>query len=843
MTFDIEYELQNFDMRVRLHGPEHAEEAVRRHRPDHAEAILAEYRSRLPKPTPVNPALDSPSLTDWYVPDPGGPRWQHTRSSFRLPDAVVDRTSEVSDDIVRRLANPRAADIRTRGLVLGHVQSGKTTNFLAVAAKAADAGYDLIIVLAGVHNSLRRQTQKRAANALVDKRDLWWLGTEIGDFSPDGNPLGSHLAGDGKRGLLVVKKNRTVLKKLADWLHDESDASLRRRAILIIDDEADQAGLDVSKGSELEGVHEQLRRILDLQTADGNRRCAYLAYTATPYANILTSQDQFGLYPRDFIYPLEKPTGYVGAQEFFGNERVGHPIRIIDETESEAEPSDSIVTGCLDEALRWFVLATAARVVLEGPLETFHSSMLIHTTARVAEHVEYRDAVERHLRSIAREFESDEGAMREQYERTLAQVPARPGGGPGTLDELTAVWDEVRPHVLPILRRIVERDPSGDLFTEDGKKQQARSGVIADNGSVDSPDRLTYSDVENGEPSVTAIVIGGNTLSRGLTLEGLVCSYFARTANNYDTLMQMGRWFGFRPGYRHLVRVWTTGDILKKFQSLDDVEQDLRSELMWMIDEGWTPDEYGPRIRVMPALNITRAPAIKSVRHQIDYTDSRVDLGYLDLMPRALENNQATARKLASAVGPFRSSHGRLLFTGVPAVHVKEFIKSYRLHTDENRLDKPSLEQYLNQHPQDWNILFKSLDRPTTRPFDFGGAVGAVTPVVRSRLDRESVAFIQSVVDPKDLRVDMDGSKAPDGAKYRGRNEPPLLIVYAIDPESRPAHHDGVDASDRLPLDAPTHPISFALALPASDQLFGYVTPSLPTSRQSDDVDGRRESR
>lgn len=454
--------------------------------------------------------------------------------------------------------------------MLGHVQSGKTTSFLSVAAKAADVGYDLVIILAGVHNSLRRQTQDRATRTLVHQPGLWWLGTAVGDFKRDGNSLSAHLAGNGKRGLLVVKKHSKILEELANWLEAESDSSLRSRAVLVIDDEADQAGLDVASGDQLEGVHKQLMRIINLRTSTDERRVAYLAYTATPYANILTSQDPHGLYPRDFIYSLAKPTGYVGAEELFGDDSIGRPVRLEDD-----EDSDEVLTQGMRDAIRWFVLATAARAVLEGGVDRFHSSMLIHTTQLTQDQLGYRPAIDAYLAELNLEFESDETEMSSSYAEVLSQVPP----AEEDLGEQRAAWPEVRLWISTVLERLIQRTPAAEPFKEDGRVQQAHSGVIVDNSKVPWTDRLTYSDMDAGQPGVTVIVVGGNTMSRGLTLEGLVCSYFARTSRTYDSLMQMGRWFGYRPGYRHLVRIWTTQTLLDWFRELNQVERSLRDEL------------------------------------------------------------------------------------------------------------------------------------------------------------------------------------------------------------------------------------------------------------------------
>ena len=817
---DLEDALEAHGNRVKRHGLDSAETALRERRGEIAEEIIAEFRKRVGVPLRNQRGLLAENTEGWYVPkgDADSPRWVHARSRLGLPDDVVKKTSDVADEIVARLGNPLAEEITTRGLVLGHVQSGKTTSFLSVAAKALDNDYDLVIVLAGVHNSLRRQTQERAVRTLVHKREHWWLGTAVGDFRPDGNSLSSHLAGDGKRGLLVVKKHSTILEKLADWLESENDAALRRLAVLVIDDEADQAGLDVSTGNELAGVHKQLSRIVNLRTSDDKRRCAYLAYTATPYANILTSQDSFGLYPRDFIYPLDPPASYVGSEELFGEAQVGSPVQL------ETDDSDEILTKGLCDAIRWFVLATAARAGLGTPLEEFNSSMLVHTTQLTEDQKAYRPAIEGYLEELSDEFRDDPSMMREFYEETLRQVPSRESGGDGFVAERTATWPEVEPNVPAVLSRLIDRTEAGEPFKEDGLVQHAHSGVIVDNSKVDHVDRLTYSDPGAGEPSVTVIAIGGNTLSRGLTLEGLVCSYFARTARNYDSLMQMGRWFGYRPGYRHLLRIWTTQGLLDWFQELNQVEQDLRRELEWMAAQGFSPELYGPRIRTSPNMNSTRAAAMKSVSRDISYSDHRIDPAWLDLDDAVLQTNQAATKQLAEGLGEStKVGQGSLLFRGVPLERIRTFLGHYRFHREEKRLDRPSLDSYINReadHLQEWHVIFKSSERGSPSTFDFGGDVGKVGTISRGRVKDVSVAFIQSLVDSNDHRLDYGSTDPADGVLYRSMDEPPLMVVYAIDPISTPKAN-----SARVPLDASTTPISVSLTFPLSTTFVRYVTP------------------
>ena len=795
--------------------------------PEVADAVVARYLEAMGEVSFERTALTAEGLDQWY--EERKPqnmvRWSYARDHLGLDAAAVEQIDRSSDEIVSLLSDPAAVDITTRGLVLGYVQSGKTTSFLSVAAKAADCGYNLVIILAGVHNTLRRQTQDRAVRTLVHSRDLWWLGTAVGEFYDDGNSAQSHLSGNGRRGLLVVKKNVHVLRRLNDWLDGETDADRRRLRILVIDDEADQAGLDVGDGSTPQGIHEQMLRLVNFRTSDDHRRCAYLAYTATPYANILTNQDWEDLYPRDFIVPLRKPAPYVGAQELFGTEAVGRPVIPVDDEDDEATMPDS-----LRDAVSWFVVATAARAALRGSIDDFHSSMLVHTTSRVHEQQEYVEPIQRHLESLRGEEGSGFPSLAEIYTSTLHRVPPTFVVAGEEKTEAVAGWSEVRALLPEVLRRLVERQEAAPEFVEDGKSQVPRSGIIVDNGSVHSRDRLTYSDLGDAatESGVFALVIGGNTLSRGLTLEGLVSSYFARTSPSYDTLMQMGRWFGFRNGYRHLVRIWTTRELMGWFLELTHVEEDLRAELEWMIEEGFTPDRYGPRIRTSTNMNITRQAAMRSVGIEPAFSDDRVEPGWLDLDPEVLASNREAVLAMVADLpegSVSRSEPGtNRIARDVPHAVVARFLERYSFHGMENRVDVASLRRHIDRHADalsEWTVLFKSLDNGGA-PFDFGGAVGEVVSVRRSRFADPEVAYIGSLVDSNDHRIDRGGAKA-EGFRYRGPDEQPLLAIYAIDPVSEPAAR----SEGRVPLDAPEHPIGVSLTLPFRDGAVGRVRPNV----------------
>lgn len=788
-----------------------------------AEAVAAQHARRLGPIVVSAPALTDDSIEHGWIDsrllsDRRRPRWIFTRSSLDVPEGALEVVDRTTDEILSLLPDPAAPQIFGRGLVVGYVQSGKTTNFTALAAKAADAGYNLIIVLGGIHTSLRRQTQERVQHALFHKPEMWWTSTRDGDFrsSDGGTPLASRQYGPGKCGLLVVKKHRIILGYLADWLWSAGPGVRTSTRVLVIDDEADQAGLDVSSGPELEGVHEQLMRIVNLgdgpsEANPGNRRVAYVGYTATPYANVLTRADEENLYPRHFIYPLPKPASHVGPADLFGDAVVGRPVKVVTK-----EPGDDgggwRMGRDLERAIDWFVLVTAARSHLMGGPEKLNSTMLIHTGRQTDEHRQVRGPVLAYLSSlrdrIAVESELDE--LRSKYGEEVVKVSAE------ALGEVRVEWDDLRPHLTTVVDRLVDAHPAGDRFREDGKWQQARSGVIVDNSQEDSEDRLTYPRQPEGVPGVTIIAIGGDTLSRGLTLEGLCVSFFARTSGNYDSLMQMGRWFGFRRGYQHLTRLWTTPVLWQRFRRLTEVEEKFREELDWMIREERSPSEYGPKILLDPDMQVTRRSAIRSAMATSSWADYTASMTALLIDEESVAANQLAVRELVDELPdpvPLNGGPSHLAIH-VSGEAVSNLLQQLRVHPEDYRMHTNEMRRYIEEAGlTDWNVVVRSISSSSST-FWLGAAIGDIGTVIRSQVRgaMKGGAYIQTLLDTGDGTIDLDDAPSPS---HRGHGDPPLLLIYFIDALSAPRKMTKTNA-DRVPLNAPDTVPAIGVVFPPS---------------------------
>lgn len=771
--------------------------------------------------------IDAPDKSPWYPGPQAGDTFWPTLQEELLGDekwkSAVSSLDASSTAVVARLGNPDTPNFSKRGLVLGYVQSGKTANFTATVAKAADAGYRLFIVLSGVHNSLRRQTQLRLEQQIVDLNPTKWVGltTEDADF---GNPVMALplVAGSQLRLLAVVKKNVSRLTNLVNWLETaQKHGALDNCPILIIDDEADQASVNTANtsrpGSELDSsaIHSKLKKLLNFP------KVSYLGYTATPFANVLANpKDSEGIYPRDFIYSLPKPDGYFGAEELFGKsiaedeispEGTGHNmIRIVSEEEAKTYQTSSKkgasarVSPALGEAIRWFVMATAARRVRVGGRD--HSSMLVHTTMRVQPQLDFLPVIRKYVKALAAEWSTGEVvAWRKQWDvEGLAEPAAR--------HQLRRIsFEEMSPAVSDVLDRIQ---------------------VLADNSI--SEERLIYTD----EPA-TVIAVGGNTLSRGLTLEGLISSFFLRTSSMYDSALQMGRWFGYRTGYADLPRVWTTSALASDFRFLSEIETSIREDISRYAIEGLTPSELAVRLLLHPKMQITSKLKMQyAVPVTASFSSARPQTISFDHLNKSIIcGNLAAAQRLLSAnsdhINSTLDQDGRVLMRGIPVDHILSFLDSYRF-SSSSEMGGGLLADYVRrQHAfmklTHWNVVIVS--RTSKHPEYDDIELGLARPfhaIGRSRVvigddpaDWGNSAYLKAITSTSDFTADLDfhATSTSSAREARDAADVPLLLIYPIAPNSQPSSTDsdtGPSGEKRVPLNAVGPLVGLAFSLPAA---------------------------
>ncbi|HMJ77122.1 MAG TPA: Z1 domain-containing protein, partial [Iamia sp.] len=485
------------------------------------------------------------------------------------------------------------------------------------------------------------------------------------------------------------------------------------------------------------------------------------------------SEEEGGRSPHDMI------------REVSVQEAAEHAVR-------RGEPLSPSVTPALADAIRWFILATAARRYRSG--EVRHSSMLVHTTMRVDPQLAYLQPIRQHLRELADQWERGQtGPWANQWaEEQARESPGRHGLESVSFEELSTVI----PAVL------------------DGAR------VVADNSR--STERLLYSD----EPA-TVIAVGGNTLSRGLTLEGLVSSYFLRSSGTYDSLLQMGRWFGYRPGYADLPRIWTTVGLADDFRFLAEIEMGLRVEIERIRVEGATPRHLPVRIRAHPRMQITAKSKMQfAVPGEASYSGQRPQTTYFHHRSDDVARNRATAETLVRTARAHGASvdaqDGRVLLEGVPVEDVLAFVDEYRFHPDTD-LRSDLLRRYIEGQVAHgaldvWNIAVITR-RPPAESLDLG-LDDPVNLITRSQLKSNpdpTTANIGTLMSRPDRVIDLlssaESAELPDHELLDARSASgrALLLLYPIDKGSQPrpsaAHH-------REALDAVGHIVAAAFSFP-----------------------------
>lgn len=695
------------------------------------------------------PWLDAERKSDWRY-------WQRYREYIELKMAVeaVDSLDRATDKVLGLLEDPRREDAwDRRGLVAGHVQSGKTGNYTGLICKAADAGYKIIIVLAGIHNNLRSQTQMRLDEGFLgyethpNIKDIKEIGvglidrdpgirpnyvtnrTETGDFNTNrANSLG--ITPEQRPWLFVVKKNKTILSRLLNWIEtrvaDTEDPETGRKLVtglplLLIDDEADHASVDTGEqifdaNGDPDPEHQPkiinglTRRILHAFT-----RSAYVGYTATPFANIFiheraeTRLEGPDLFPSAFIVNLGAPSSYVGPAQIFGlkteNGRTDSlPLfRLVDDHTSvdgkggwmphphkngwtPNHDSESGLPESLEGAIHAYFLACAVRK-LRGQGDA-HMSMLIHVTrfasVQKAVHQQVEDYVRSARQRLVRKIGHDvlHARLKELWETDF--IP--------TSDRAAHFSDFAGDTTLPAWSDMLEALP---FVVED-------IDVRMINGTA--KDALDYAD--NGK-GLKVIAIGGDKLSRGLTLEGLCTSYFLRTSKMYDTLMQMGRWFGYRPGYVDVCRLYTTYELEEWFGHIADAAEELRSEFDLMAASGSTPRDYGLKVQSHPVLMVTSRLKMRSAKSLLLSFSGQLSETITFFTDRTiLQQNVDTTKSFLARIGrgkaiPEQVREGRRqnwqgrIWNDVPAGDVVSFLESYRTHPDAYKVNSNVLAQFI----------------------------------------------------------------------------------------------------------------------------------------------------
>jgi len=794
-------------------------------------------------------------------------------------DFELDSLDQSSNKVLAHLENPRSGDtFAIRGLVVGHVQSGKTANFSALTAKAGDAGYKIVIVLSGLHNTLRQQTQRRLERDLgrenvggvgepeAGRRWQWMTGAEAwGDFDPRG--VNAAVLQGNEQVIFVVKKNKTRLERLIIWMQGRVPDHV---PVLVIDDEADQASVntggnrsareevDLVGGTDFDGDDPRDDE-LDPSTINLNvrkllrsfARCSYVAYTATPFANVLidpSAVDTDGgndLFPSHFIISLPPPPGdgYVGAAQLFGRERLpgdaetsnedgldiiefvpDHEVDMLVPPSRKRAGFFPTMPPSMKQALADYVLASAAWLDRSGKDEP--CTMLIHTDMQRAMQNPLAPEVTAELAYIRQRwlYESAEyrPILRQRWNSRFRPVSA-------SVDLSRDVpFDTIEPHVDRLLR----------------------GGVVVRVLNSDWPDNIDF----DAEPTLKAVLIGGNKLSRGVTIEGLLVSYYVRETLYYDTLMQMGRWFGYRGRYVDLTRLYSTELLVSCFHDLATAEEELRKQIARYDRERLTPTKFVPKVRTHPLMAVTQKSKMQSaVEVSVTYAGERVQtLRFAEKPTADLQANLEVTRDFLSALGPPEIVDSKPMWTGVDPRAVIDLLNNFRV-VPQTAIDPRSVVDYIAKQLQNgelsrWRVLLSCATKPREESIwieNLGvDGMPRIPLIARSRLknDPTSLGVVTEPDDELQGLNDDDVRMATDDAKdgkyssraeaYRAYRDPGegLLMLYPISAAAQQLRNSTTRIRLFADPDKAATLIAYAVSFPfsASDATVEYISAPPP---------------
>ncbi len=758
-------------------------------------------------------------------------RYQKLLLQNGLPRDVVTSTDKVTDKILGRLGDPKKlVPWDRRGMVVGHVQSGKTANYTGLICKAADAGYRLIIVIAGIHNNLRNQTQERIDEGFIGRdtgrtqevgkgsarnkigvghfdfsRTPVSLTNTIKDFNKEtASTNTSEIDSYQVPVVLVIKKNHRTLGNLLDWLRDNSaqgDREMIDQPMLLIDDEADNASINTAYNKKLiTKINGQIRDLLNMF-----HRSCYVGYTATPFANIFIDPDEDDemfnedLFPRDFIIGLDAPTNYFGPSKIFieGLPEYGKPkwLRYIYDNEDVLPIRHKIdheldsLPGSLLIALRAFLISRTIRD-LRGS-QSAHCSMLVNASRFTAVQSKLRNRIHEALDRI------------KDSVRVSASLGTSGLRDP-ELSELKKVWHE---------------EYSSTEFGWD-EIQAALLGSIASAKVVEVNSRandLDYS--QSGERGQTVIAVGGFSLSRGLTLEGLTVTWFLRNTMMYDTLMQMGRWFGYRDGYEDLCRVWMPEEAIDWYAFIAEAAEELHDELKVMEKAKATPKMFGLAVRSHPASLLVTAKnkmgASARVVTRVGLSNQFIETAKVSTDSIDVATNRNNAKKfvdnLVKSSPDFEQGKWGYLWRDVSVREIDRFLAGWRNAEQSVTTDTAPVRAYINARSQDelafWDVLVTSKQRgeedyslgipiiPAERTVSFGernlhymtfsgkGMRLASRGIEKAGLDESEVNDAEmAYLDDKQDKLNKGKVNFPDNI-YRKVRRKGLFILHLVTPK------------------------------------------------------------
>ncbi|MBB6698358.1 Z1 domain-containing protein [Clostridium algidicarnis] len=657
------------------------------------------------------------------------------KSNF--PTGVVNTMDTMLDTLTDLLGDPEInGEFQRRGLIIGDVQSGKTSNYTGLICKGADAGYKVIVLLTGTIEKLRKQTQLRLdegfvgmdSAAMIKQKENNVIG--VGNYDATINPmvltstmddfklksarnLGFNLTTINQPVLFVIKKNVSTLKHLNRWLKtfNQNEYNIIDNSILVIDDESDNASVNTNpEDRNPTTINSQIRELLSVF-----KKASYVGFTATPFANIFIDPDtndsmvKEDLFPKDYIYSLNSPSNYIGARDIFSEngkwKGMLKEIRLkpinasnddfIDCLLPSNHKSDHYVVDVpkdLKEAINLFLIANVIRD-LRGDVDS-HRSMLINI-------------------SRFTNVQNQVGVIINNYLKDV-QATARLYGKTDTSESLK---DKTMKELYEAYKKNY-----GDLNYSWSEIQDALyKGIVSITVVVvnqNNKNSLNYEEYENN--GLRVIAVGGLSLSRGLTLEGLVISYFYRNSKMYDTLMQMGRWFGYRKGYEDLCRIWMAEDSIQWYEHISVATDELRNEIKKYENSGSTPNDFGLRVRTdINSLLVTARNKMRTASSMevcINLSGEVIETPNLYSDVAINRSNNIVIRELIKDLKENdiqeKGSGNAVVFKNVNKEIIIKMLNSFEVSMINDAFDTDSIEEFIkgykNNELDKWDIAFAS---------------------------------------------------------------------------------------------------------------------------------------
>lgn len=765
-----------------------------------------------------------------YYKDLNHTRWDRyldfLKNKKGYPPAVTNSMNENLFKIIDLVGNPNGENFEKKGLVVGDVQSGKTSNYIGLMNLATDAKYQIMIVLTGTTNTLREQTQIRIEEGLgksnqnpvgvsaikesnyKDFKEPVYLTSVASDFNKNSRAITSiGIEQTTVPIVIVTKKNTSSLEHIYSWLseysmkmnHDYIDSSL-----LLIDDEADFASIDTADpDKDPTTINSKIRQILKLFT-----KSSYIGFTATPFANVFidpkSESQMYGqdLFPSDYIYILGESTEYVGVEKLFGSDDDKKNIVTIEPNEVETylplkhkkDHNFSNLAPSMKDAINAFLLSNTIRD-LRGN-EHSHRSMLFNISRFSALHEAIKVIVSEYLEDIKRDVRL---YSKLEYNEALE-------------------YDSIKSLKITYDRHYTKLE---DGYSFKDILSHLNNSIFRIKVTIVNKDNKGVDYLRNEEEGERIIVIGGFSLSRGVTLEGLLISYFWRNSMTYDTLLQMGRWFGYRAHYEDLTRVYMTSEVQSDFKFIAKATKELKNDLQLNADRGLTPREFGIKVRsgqtglIITARNKMRTG--EDITTKVDFNQDIVETLSININDKKINTkNIEVIKDLISSNKEF--IHNSNKFNGLKNISKDKIIKLLEEYTQVqgSKFDNNLVRNWLveNESPilDSWDVAFVTGNHDLQ--FDYGSdlkgntnlrtlieanGLDGIYKTKNSRLgsptdgtiglDDEQIAMVKSEMEKIEGTSMIAAPKKTTTIPQRNYfdsslNRKPILLVYSVVPKS-----------------------------------------------------------